>query len=45
MIPAITTMTHLMNNSFFLKNEKYIGDAYEIDFFVAVLMISTKRYT
>jgi hypothetical protein len=38
-------MTLLMNDSFYLKKEKLVNDALEIDFLVGVLMISNKRYT
>ena len=43
-IPAITTMTHFINQSFYLKKEKRIEEAMEYDFLSGVLMISTKRY-
>lgn len=44
-IPAITTLTNLMNCSFLLKKEKHLIEANEFDFIIAILMISSKRYT
>ena len=44
-IPAITSLTTIMNNSFLLKKEGHIAEAFECDFIIGVLLISSKRYT
>lgn len=44
-IPAITSMTTFMNNSFTLKKEGHLAEAAECDLLIGVLMISSKRYT
>jgi hypothetical protein len=45
MIQAITNLSNLMNNSFLLKKEKRLSEAYEIDLMIGTLLISTKRQT
>jgi hypothetical protein len=42
-IPAITVMSHFMNNSFLLKKEGHLTEALEQDFIIGVLLISNKR--
>jgi hypothetical protein len=44
-IPAITSLTTFMNNSFLLKKEGHMSEALEYDFVIGVLMISSKRFT
>jgi hypothetical protein len=44
-IPAITSLTTFMNNSFLLKREGHMNEAYDFDFIIGVLMISSKRFT
>ena len=44
-IPAITNLTYIMNQSFFLKKEKKHREAEELDFLAAVLLVTTKRAT
>ena len=43
-IPAITSLTTFMNNSFLLKKEGHTSEALEYDFVIGVLMISSKRF-
>jgi len=43
-IPAVTNLTHLMNESFLLRREKQLQDAFEVDSLVGGLLISTKRF-
>lgn len=45
-IPAITTLSHLMNTSFSLrKGNAHLEDALEVDFLLGTLLISSKRNT
>ena len=45
-IPAITNLSHLMNISFYLRQERiYLEDALEVDFLLGTLLISSKRNT
>lgn len=45
-IPAITNLSHLMNISFYLRQERvHLEDALEVDFLLGTLLISSKRNT
>ncbi len=45
LIPAITSLTTFMNNSFLLKKEGHMQEGQDFDFAQGVLMISSKRFT
>ena len=44
-IPAITNLTYLMNQAFFLRKHKKHYQAQDVDCLIGTLLITTKRAT